>query len=74
MCVSNNLAISGEVLRRVIVGCCGVGERPCCEVFHLNLNGECLACGNVLGRLGGDDDGGDHVLRGWNFAHDEINR
>jgi hypothetical protein len=33
-----------------------------------------LACGNVLGRLGGDDDGGDHVLRGWNFAHDEINR
>jgi hypothetical protein len=61
VCMADDLSVAGKVLGGRVVGGGGVGEGTRCQTFHLNRDGEGRAGSDVLGRFGGDDDGGDHV-------------
>ena len=68
--VADDFAVTGEVLRRAIVGGRCVGEGSGLQVLHLYRDGEGGAGFYVVGWLGVGDDGGDHVGCGRDLAHD----
>lgn len=57
-------------LRRGIIGVCRIGEGAGLEIGNLNLDSEGGIGSNILARLRGDNDSGNHIYSGWNITHD----
>lgn len=58
-----------KCLRSGVIGVCRVGERTGLEVGNLDLDVESGIGGNILTRLGRDNDGGYHICSGWDITH-----